>query len=528
MNESDATLEPSGTADLRAGGDGLPIQVRRNRAVLRLLPFFPVRRNAMRITAGTVATALLVMLVSVAAWRFYADWRLGWIELTNDGPPLMAQVLPESSDEPLGEPFSVMTRSTLALPAGDYRLRVHGVGRLGRTYRFAVNRGETQAHSLSLEEGRLLGRESVPQMGGQEKPREEPIPFAPVTAAIELTPGKADLIELSGQALIRRDGRTGKAVWDSSRPSLIRKSHGDSADRLRRLLDYWQTLQLVQPAPDLDGDGIGDLVWTSRNMASFLAVSGRNGSVLWEYALEIDGPGGPPPDDPGLPGPLSPVRRAAFVIGTPGVTDLDGDGTSDLVATIVFYELPTETEQRSPSPSGAQSRGFRNQQALARRMIQAISGRSGRMLWNHPVDPTFTMYSHPAWNWPATMVPGRKPAMVTYVDGAQWIEPRPGDRQAARESDRPGVRARPTGPVCGPGRRRRARDPGAGAGPGGQSTDAGRVRARLGSESVGRGGPRQVPTPSRPDDPSRLAPGGRPRWRRPIRDRGPGSRPDAT
>ena len=59
----------------------------------------------------------------------------------------MAQVLPEAGDEPLGEPFHVIGRwTTLALPAGDYRLRVHGVGRLGRTYRFAVNRGETQTH----------------------------------------------------------------------------------------------------------------------------------------------------------------------------------------------------------------------------------------------------------------------------------------------------------------------------------------------------------------------------------------------
>ncbi len=58
----------------------------------------------------------------------------------------MAQVLRESSDEPLADPFPVMARLDLALPAGEYRLRVHGVGRLGRTYRFAVNRGETQTH----------------------------------------------------------------------------------------------------------------------------------------------------------------------------------------------------------------------------------------------------------------------------------------------------------------------------------------------------------------------------------------------
>ncbi len=150
-------------------------------------------------------------------------------------------------------------------------------------------------------------------------------------------------------------------------------------------------------------------------------MSGGTGSVLWEHVLELDGPGGPPSADPGLPGPLSPVSRTAFIVGTPAVADLDGDGASDLVATIVYYQLPTETEQRSPSPPGAQAVGRRRRQSLARRVIQAISGRTGRRLWSDPVDPTFTTYSHPTWSRSATVVPGRKPAMVTYIDGAQWM-----------------------------------------------------------------------------------------------------------
>ncbi len=54
-------------------------------------------------------------------------------------------------------------------------------------------------------------------------------------------------------------------------------------------------------------------------------------------------------------------------------------------------------------------------------MIQGISGRTGRMLWSHPVDPTFTRFAFPAWNRSATIVPGRKPSMLTYIDGAQWM-----------------------------------------------------------------------------------------------------------
>src|SRR5262249_28787275 len=152
------------------------------------------------------------------------------------------------------------------------------------------NRGETQTHALSQEEGRLLGGEPVRRMANEAKAPEVPMPFAPLTAAIELTPGKADLIEVTAQAIIRRDGRSGMPVWDSSRHTLIRRPNEASHDRLHRLLEYRQVLQLVRPAPDLNGDGTGDLVWVSPNMTTFLAMSGETGSVLWQHALELDGP----------------------------------------------------------------------------------------------------------------------------------------------------------------------------------------------------------------------------------------------
>ena len=73
---------------------------------------------------------------------------------------MVVQVLAESSDTAIGEPFD-LARAVVTLPAGDYRLRVNGKGRVGRTYRFGVNRGETQSHSISIDEGRLLGGEQA-------------------------------------------------------------------------------------------------------------------------------------------------------------------------------------------------------------------------------------------------------------------------------------------------------------------------------------------------------------------------------
>jgi hypothetical protein len=169
--------------------------------------------------AITVAATLLVLLIGLTGWRYYSERRLGRIILTNQGTPLLVQVLPDTGDEPIDEPFDVVTRSTVALPAADYRLRVNGVGRLGRTYRFAVNRGETIAHQLSLDEGRLLGGDVDPsRWAGGDRPREEPMPFALVTRALELTPGRSDIVEFTGSSVLRRDAATGEPVWDTANP----------------------------------------------------------------------------------------------------------------------------------------------------------------------------------------------------------------------------------------------------------------------------------------------------------------------
>ena len=76
---------------------------------------------------------------------------------------------------------------------------------MSQTYKVAFHRGETRAHHLTLDENRLLGAESIP--------------FSFVTETVTLRPGKADFIEWNGETLIRRDGSTGKPIWDAARPA---------------------------------------------------------------------------------------------------------------------------------------------------------------------------------------------------------------------------------------------------------------------------------------------------------------------
>ena len=219
----------------------------------------------------------------------FSEWRLGRIVLTTDGPPLAAELLPASSgDRPIGEPFDIGTRTVLALPAGDYRLRVNLAGLMSQTYRVAVNRGETRTHRVTLDDNRMLGS--------------EPIPFSLVTEAIMLTAGKADFIEWNGQTLIRRDGSTGKPVWDAARPAHPWGRERDPVAailRLSRFGDAKRPGHLVQPAPDLNRDGTGDLVWAIKGTPSILAISGKDGSLLWTYSA-----------DPGVPAPPRPAGEA--------------------------------------------------------------------------------------------------------------------------------------------------------------------------------------------------------------------------
>ena len=70
-----------------------------------------------------VAATLLLLAAAWLGWRFYCDWRLGRVELTNEGTPVNVEVLSESGIEPIGEPIALIRRKVLSLPDGEYRLR---------------------------------------------------------------------------------------------------------------------------------------------------------------------------------------------------------------------------------------------------------------------------------------------------------------------------------------------------------------------------------------------------------------------
>ncbi len=167
------------------------------------------RREIVWAAVGCAGTVVLI-----AGWGWCSYWRMGSVVLTAAGDAVVVQVLENGSDRQVGGPVGLVDRAVITLPAGEYRLRVDGKGRVGRTFRFSVNRGETLAHSISIDDGRSMGGgvEEEPRGFGKQRELNVPIAYAENTHAIELIPGKFDLIECSEKAVVCRDGASGRSA----------------------------------------------------------------------------------------------------------------------------------------------------------------------------------------------------------------------------------------------------------------------------------------------------------------------------
>ena len=133
---------------------------------------------------------------------------------------------------------------------------------------------------------------------------------------------------------------------------------------------------IVQPAFDVDGDAVADVVCGFAMVPSLLAVSGKDGSILWTYAADPDGPGKPQPDPPVFAG-RDPDQRQAQLIGMPALFDCDRDGTLDLIATLVFDESRREVNKRS---------GRGNSGSVASNRDAFPARRNGRLGANRTMD----------------------------------------------------------------------------------------------------------------------------------------------
>ncbi len=122
---------------------------------------------------------------------------------------------------------------------------------------------------------------------------------------------------------------------------------------------------------------------------SLLAVSGKNGGMLWTYSAPSTESGavslGPSElaktigehasAGGGKPQPAAKGVRFGRVIGQPALARIDGDDIPDLVAVFFVFEDPTEDAVSFAVDSSVI--GF-DKLRPGRRVVAAISGRTGR------------------------------------------------------------------------------------------------------------------------------------------------------
>ena len=226
------------------------------------------------------------------------------------------------------------------------------------------------------------------------------------------------MVEWSTKSLIRREGSTNKVIWDAFAPVKRFDSSGNPAHWMRNVSPQHFQGKLIEAAIDSNGDGTGDLLWYFPSAAAYLALSGSDGSMLWNYVAQLDKPGGPQPDGLETSDRDKPAFRWRYIMGTPSVADVDGDGTPDLIATLIYSESNEETARRKAGDSTATQ--SRQGPVFHRRAIEAVSGRTGRWLWSYSLDRTFNSIPQESWRRSAEIVHGAQTFLVQIMDNTSW------------------------------------------------------------------------------------------------------------
>jgi tRNA A-37 threonylcarbamoyl transferase component Bud32 len=420
--------------DLRRVVNGDPVKARRPGLVLRLRRWAGRRRKQALRVAGVTAVAVMATLVLFVAGQYWLradrEARNGSVTLQVDGGSGRGEIF--GADGKLAVPaFTLPTQTPIELPGGWYRLRVIRPGLLSEDYELFIEQGQRRTFTVGSNdrqlwepmpiEGTVAGDFGVLHIACEPGPPPPPEPgWAPVPppAAViikrlGIPAGKSEeesrrwekwaknpfvpavLWELR---LKRQDhpalALLGDAEWKSFCQSL--ESFGHVGKEQRRSPGV---RELIQPAPDLDGDGVGDLVFIFGRFV--LAISGKEGKVLWcrelhsnlfvpEWERFRQRDATAPDTDkmlslllwgfsqsiPHLANPLPQwlyTETEATLAGPAFVVDVDGDGRPDLIlAHSAFRDGPRNDHQH-----------FDAYDIYFRPIVEALSGRTGATLWRH-------------------------------------------------------------------------------------------------------------------------------------------------
>ncbi len=343
--------------DLRSYLENRAIRARRPSLAERTLRWAKKQRASALIAGVAAVVAVVLMVGGYFAYDAYRAAQMSQLSLTTDGPALVAEVL-DDQDELVVPSFPVPTPQPVTLPAGSYRLRLSGSGQLSENWDITLERGQQHDIPVKMLE-RFLG--PAPEIYGPDPPL---------------------LIELNGQTHIFHrtqhgwrlvNGATLAPVWPSDllkypeKPEQSQKGFENALNDLA--LKYPEKPEqspyfrgrggievdllraenfnatgsapgLARPAIDVDGDGKDDLIIASRFSPSLLAVSGKDGKVLWWHRTAPNFPKKHDWDHDSFE-PRGSYEDAG-VLGQPITVNIDGEPA--VVAAFLSFEATLRTK----------------------------------------------------------------------------------------------------------------------------------------------------------------------------------------
>jgi serine/threonine protein kinase/outer membrane protein assembly factor BamB len=325
--------------DLTRFVDGQPVSAR---------PIGPIEKGRrwiwkQRKLIATSAAIIAIAYTGLFAWQKYSTYKddlKSTISFITSGESLVT-VIRNDLDRKLLPDFTTPTATPISLEAGDIRVLA------------------SKPHQLS-EEFRLHTKEKRPatvQVEIEDRSIFPPL-VTPTRPYIVTLADHADIIVADKESIERFDGATSKSIWkiDPTTDAILNQASVDWVNWIGFTpRDRIDRHSLLEAAPDLNGDGTGDLVWLSGNSrgtrneppAGLIAQSGVDGRILWVHRLSI-------------PASTNSESFRLRIVGQPCVEFIDDDAIPDLIVTSTGEV----------------------------RQVEVVSGKDGRLIWSHPIEPS--------------------------------------------------------------------------------------------------------------------------------------------
>ena len=322
--------------DLKAFAEGRSIRARRPSLIERAARWR--RQNEKAFSWATTAAFAVVSLATIAAlaWMGWRNSNQGRLSLHSDEGPIVGRLIDEDGNSsPL---FTIPTQNPLKVDPGIYELEVWTNGRVGESCTLAVDRGVETSVDVKIPELGVFPEQTVRGM-----------PFKVVVQ--EDGNSRHDFVLLGSEGIGRLDGRSGKELWFTEAAKLkLAETETQCAFtwswEASKSVYHRDIPKVLEDFPDINQDGVGDVLVSCNHKAASLVLDGKSGVVLWHYVSKDSG------HVSGFEGNYKDAQL---------VSDIDGDEVDDVL--LLLYA--------------------KNRQRKDHRWATVVSGKTGAEIWRH-------------------------------------------------------------------------------------------------------------------------------------------------